>query len=72
MKGTELRALRLKCVDPDTRQGLTQAQAAARIGVTRNTFARYERNVITIPEPVARLARLTLQTDFDIGDLDDG
>ncbi len=51
MDGTELRGLR-------HRLELTQANLAAQVGVHANTLARYERNEITIPEPVARLVRM--------------
>ena len=36
----------------------TQAGFAARLGVHANTLARYEREDLAIPEPVARLAQL--------------
>jgi transcriptional regulator with XRE-family HTH domain len=49
--GNELRQIR-------KRAGLTQAQLAERVGVTRNTIARQERNEIGIGEPLARLIRL--------------
>jgi len=49
--GTELRGLR-------RRLELTQADFAAQVGVHANTLARYERDEIMIPEPVARLARM--------------
>lgn len=51
MDGTELRGLR-------HRLELTQANLAAQVGVHANTLARYERDEITIPEPVARLVRM--------------
>jgi transcriptional regulator with XRE-family HTH domain len=51
MKGKELRRLR------KGRQ-LTQRAFAAEVGVHPNTWARYERDDLSIPEPVARLARL--------------
>jgi transcriptional regulator with XRE-family HTH domain len=35
--------------------GLTQAEAAERLGVTRLSVARYETGARGIPEPVARL-----------------
>ena len=49
MNGEELRKLR-------GRQ--TQVAFAAQLGVHSNTLARYERDDLTIPEPVARLARI--------------
>ena len=51
MTGTELVALR-------RRLKLTQVAFAERLGVHANTAARYERDEIAIPEPVARLAKL--------------
>jgi transcriptional regulator with XRE-family HTH domain len=36
----------------------TQTAFAERLGVHANTLARYERDDLTIPEPVARLAKL--------------
>lgn len=51
MTGEELRRLR-------KRLGLTQAQLAERVGVTRNTIARQERGESGIGEPLARLIRL--------------
>jgi transcriptional regulator with XRE-family HTH domain len=38
--------------------GMTQVELARALGVDPNTVARYERNEMRIPEPVARLARL--------------
>jgi transcriptional regulator with XRE-family HTH domain len=40
------------------RGSATQAAFAARLGVHANTLARYERDDLSIPEPVARLAKL--------------
>jgi transcriptional regulator with XRE-family HTH domain len=34
---------------------MTQAELAKAIGVASNTVARYERDEVRIPEPVARL-----------------
>jgi transcriptional regulator with XRE-family HTH domain len=51
MKGRTLRGLRRKL-------GWTQAQLADAVGVASNTIARYERDELKIPEPVARLVRL--------------
>lgn len=48
MKGRTLKMIR-------TRLGLTQNAMAQRIGVTKNTVARWERNEMTIREPIARL-----------------
>ena len=53
MSGAELRRLRRKA-------GLTQAALGERLGVHTNSVARYERDEVGIPEPVARLARLLL------------
>jgi DNA-binding transcriptional regulator YiaG len=50
MQGKELRAIR-------NRLKLTQAQFAEQIGVTTNTVARWERDEVTIREPMARLIR---------------
>jgi transcriptional regulator with XRE-family HTH domain len=38
--------------------GLTQVAFAERLGVHANTLARYERDELSIPEPVARLAQI--------------
>ena len=38
--------------------GLTQAQLAERLGVTKNTVARWEVGIRGIPEPTARLIGL--------------
>jgi transcriptional regulator with XRE-family HTH domain len=48
MKGSELRKRR-------EQMGLTQAGLAMDLGVSSNTVARYERDELGIPEPVARL-----------------
>jgi transcriptional regulator with XRE-family HTH domain len=37
---------------------MTQVQLAEALGVSSNTVARYERDEIRIPEPVARLIML--------------
>jgi DNA-binding transcriptional regulator YiaG len=50
MQGKELKAIR-------KRLKLTQRQVADQIGVTTNTVARWERDEITIREPMARLIR---------------
>jgi transcriptional regulator with XRE-family HTH domain len=49
VRGEELRRLR---------GSETQAAFAERLGVHANTLARYERDELAIPEPVARLAKL--------------
>jgi len=51
VKGDELVALR-------KRLRLTQVVFAERLGVHPNTLARYERDDLSIPEPVARLAQI--------------
>jgi len=51
MKGTLLRTRRKQL-------GMTQVELAAALGVAPNTVARYERDEIGIPEPVARLVML--------------
>jgi DNA-binding transcriptional regulator YiaG len=51
MTGAEVRRIR-------RRLGLTQVELAARIGVHWNSVARWERDVVRITEPVARLLRL--------------
>jgi len=48
MRGKELKAIR-------ARLKLTQRELAEQIGVTPNTVARWERDEITIREPMARL-----------------
>lgn len=50
MNGKELRAIR-------KRLKKTQVEFARDVGVTGNTVARWERNEISISEPVARLIR---------------
>jgi transcriptional regulator with XRE-family HTH domain len=54
MGGDELRRLR-------TVLDLTQAGLADELGVTSNTVARWERDEVAIPEPVARLAKLLVK-----------
>lgn len=51
MRGTALRRVRKAL-------GLTQVAFAQRLGVTGNTVARWERDEVGIPEPVAKLVRL--------------
>jgi putative transcriptional regulator len=51
MTGSEVRRIR-------KRLGLTQVELAAKIGVTSNTVARWERGLVRVTEPVARLIRL--------------
>ena len=38
--------------------GLTQKELAQAVGMTSTSIARYERNEVGIPEPVARLVLL--------------
>jgi transcriptional regulator with XRE-family HTH domain len=45
---------------PRTRATLPQAAVAARLGVTANSVARWERDEVPISEAMARLIRLTL------------
>jgi len=54
MKGDELRQIR-------DRLGWTQTEMAVRLGVTRNTVARWERDEVTIREPMARLIKLVVK-----------
>lgn len=56
MQGEELRAIR-------QRFGLSLMKFAPVLGVHWNTLARYERDEIQIPEPVAILARLRLELE---------
>ena len=56
MTGEELRKIR-------KRLGLTQAQLAERVGVTRNSIARQERGEIGIREPLARLIKVLAKTE---------
>ena len=51
MKGGEVRRLR-------RRLGLTQQQLADKLGVTKNTVYRWEKELMGIREPSARLIRL--------------
>jgi DNA-binding transcriptional regulator YiaG len=55
MEAGELRRLR-------RRAGLTQAALAARLGIKPNTVARWEQQVRSISEPMARLIRMVLQS----------
>jgi DNA-binding transcriptional regulator YiaG len=55
MTGAELRRIR-------RRLGLTQVALAARLGVHGNSLARWERNLVRITEPVARLIRFVAKT----------
>jgi transcriptional regulator with XRE-family HTH domain len=50
MTGQQVRRLRRQ-------QGWTQRLLADRLGVDPNTVARWERGVVGVPEPVARLMR---------------
>jgi DNA-binding transcriptional regulator YiaG len=50
MKGDELRRIR-------NRLAWTQTEMAVRLGVTRNTLARWERSEVSIREPMARLIK---------------
>lgn len=54
MKADELRKLR-------KRAGLTQAGLAERLGLTTNAVARWEQQVRSISEPMARLIRMVLE-----------
>jgi DNA-binding transcriptional regulator YiaG len=51
MKGDELRRIR-------DRLGWTQTEMAEALGVTRNTVARWERDEVSIREPMARLIKV--------------
>ena len=53
MQGKELKAIR-------KRLKLTQREVAEQIGVTANTVARWERDEITIREPMARFIRAVM------------
>lgn len=55
LEASELRRLR-------TRAGLTQAALAARLGIKPNTVARWEQQVRSISEPMARLIRMVVQS----------
>ena len=50
MKGDELRRIR-------NRLAWTQTEMAVRLGVTRNSVARWERDEVSIREPMARLIK---------------
>lgn len=52
--GEQLKELRIAC-------GITQREAAALVGVTPNTWARYERDELKPSRAVAELAILKLQ-----------
>jgi len=56
MTGAEVRRVR-------QRLGLTQVQLAAKLGVTENTLARWERGSVGIGEPVARLIRFVASSE---------
>jgi DNA-binding transcriptional regulator YiaG len=51
MTGKQLRKVRV-------RLGLTQKQLAAELGIHWNSLARWERDEVTITEPMARLIRM--------------
>ena len=53
MTGPQLRRLRHAAK-------LSQSQLAAQLGVTANTVARWERGVVRITEPAARLVHFVL------------
>ncbi len=53
MTGTALRRRRRQL-------GWTQVQLAAKLGVTSNTVARWERSEVRITEPAARLIRFVV------------
>jgi transcriptional regulator with XRE-family HTH domain len=55
MTGAQLRRLR-------KRMKLTQKQLAENLGVTENTFARWERDEVKISEVAARFARAIAKT----------
>jgi DNA-binding transcriptional regulator YiaG len=50
MTGSQVRRLR-------RHEGWTQVQLATHLGVDPNTVARWERGIVSVPEPVARLMR---------------
>ncbi len=51
MTGTEIKRIRV-------RLGLTQQQLADRIGTTKNTVYRWEKEMMAVREPTAKLIRL--------------
>jgi DNA-binding transcriptional regulator YiaG len=53
--GKELREIRKTL-------GLTQVELAAEIGVSGNTVARWERDEVSISQPVSRLLRILVGT----------
>jgi len=55
MKGEELKSIRKKL-------GWTQAKMAEAVGVDPNSVARWERNEVSIREPIARLIRTVTTT----------
>jgi transcriptional regulator with XRE-family HTH domain len=59
MNGTRLRTLRRKLLN------WTQSQLAEALGVAANTVARYERDELKIPEPVARLTNRLVKEQGD-------
>ena len=54
MKGKELKEIR-------SQLGLTQQQLADKIGTTKNTVYRWEKDRMVIREPTANLLRLLIQ-----------
>jgi transcriptional regulator with XRE-family HTH domain len=58
MNGNRLRALRRKL-------NWTQSKLADALGVAANTVARYERDELKIPEPVARLTNRLVKEHGD-------
>ena len=61
MKGKEIKMLRILL-------GLKQEEIAGRLRVSRQSMSNYERNVKSIPGPVAALAEI-IAKDNDIEDV---
>ena len=58
LTGAKLRDANISGADLSTAKGLTQAQLAHEIGVTRTTVARWEMGLVSVSEPMAKLIRI--------------
>jgi hypothetical protein len=65
MKGKDLYRLRMLTGNSRTGTHLTQVEAARLLGVTPNSYARYERDERRISKSIAKLAKLVLRGIVD-------